>query len=104
MTKQSSNGTEQTVLVVSRSGNGGRNHIHTDPECPKVQRAKNVFEKPRSVVYDDRVCRWCSGEAAPENNAVGDTNANRKLLEATSPEELGLSAIGERDGIGSDQA
>jgi len=96
-------GDNELVYVVSRSGNGGRNHVHTDPECPKVQRAKNVFEKPRSVVHDDRICRWCSGDATPGENATGDPHANRKLLKATSPEDLGLSAIGERDGLEGDQ-
>jgi hypothetical protein len=95
---------QESAFVVSRSGNGGRNHVHTDPECPHVQRAKNVFEKPRSVVDDDRLCRWCSGEFSPASNSTTDTNANRKLLSSTSPEELGLSAIGERDGPGGDQA
>ncbi|WP_210423472.1 hypothetical protein, partial [Halorussus marinus] len=94
---------EETVYVVSRSGNGGRNHVHTDPDCQYLERAKNVFEKPRSVVDIDRLCQVCSGEHSPENEGPsGDPNETRKLLSSTAPEEIGLSAIGERDGLGGD--
>ncbi|WP_134672614.1 hypothetical protein [Halorussus marinus] len=93
---------EETVFVVSRSGNGGRNHVHTDPDCQHLQRAKNVFEKPRSVVNVDRLCRVCSGEYSPPK--TDGPNEMRKLLSSTAPEEIGLSAIGERDGMGGGQA
>jgi len=97
---------EETVYVVSRSGNGGRNHVHTDPDCQYLQRAKNVFEKPRDVVDIDRLCRVCSGDHSPLENEGpdDDPNATRELLSSTAPEEIGLSPIGERDGLGGDRA
>jgi hypothetical protein len=89
----------EMLFVSSRSGNGGQNHVHTDPECPFLQRSKTVHEKPSEVVDGDaEYCRACSGEWSPgENSTEGsDPKALRQTLAATAPEDLGLSALGER--------
>ena len=91
------------VYVVARRGNGGRNHVHTDPECVHVQRATTVFEKPRATADLDKLCQVCTGAwSRPGTDPGTDPNATRKLLANTAPEDLGLSAIGERTTGGDD--
>ena len=89
---------EEMVYVVANGGQSGRSNIHTNPDCHYVLRANTVFEKPRSVIDDDRLCAACSGEYNPGENSPADTTAMRKALSSMAPEDAGLSALGERPG------
>jgi len=87
-------GGKQTVYVVVRRGGGGRSHIHTDEDCQRLKCARSYSEEEMESVPEEKLCGFCSGDAemrAPENPF-----ATRDLLASLDPEDVGLSAIGER--------
>ena len=83
------------VLVPAGSPSNTK-HIHTDPDCHNLN-GVDVVEKDSSVVGERYpVCSDCAGQSTVVK--VKDTHATRRRLEELSPDDLGLSAIGERRG------
>lgn len=89
-------GGEELVWLSGGGGHGGRHggNVHTDPECPRLARAKQTYSKPRSEVDDDHLCGTCQGK---DGSAEGfDSYKRKRLLERADPEDLGLSPLAER--------
>lgn len=83
------------VLVPTRAPSN-KKHIHTDPDCQAIE-GSEVVEKDSEIVGDSYpVCSRCTGDVTVVK--VDDAHATRKTLESLSPEEIGLTAIGERRG------
>lgn len=56
-------GGQETVWIKGNNrSRGGPLILHVSPDCPRLEEAKNVYEKARSVYPDDaRICLVCSG-------------------------------------------
>lgn len=85
---------KETVYVRTPfDGNGGR-ILHLSEECQYIRRANNYAAKSRHVFPDDQsVCKMCSGEHEPHTQ--GGPKIHRRLSQI-NPEDIGLSALGER--------
>lgn len=93
MPEESGRGDHQTVWVRPKS-RGEATILHTDPECSRIQ--SEMFERDRSVYPDDTpVCEWCRGEVEQDNSGM-DLNETRRTLLDMSPDDLGLTPLGER--------
>lgn len=97
MSGESGNGTAQDLpdtVYVSASAPSNEKKIHTDPDCHVLEDIDAV-EKDSGVVGGTYpVCAYCAGERTVI--AVENANATRIKLESMSPEDVGLSPIGER--------
>lgn len=87
----------ETVLVVTKTGGSLSDCYHTDPECQWLARTDSDCEKPLSVLPADiEQCKFCAGTAESSQHNPWDSKATRRQLEALSPEDVGLSPLGER--------
>ena len=86
------------VHYASRTG-GPIRPVHLDDDCRFLDHAKNQFSGTARQVHSDRpVCQECSGAADFGNESGTDPAATRKQLADLNPDDVGLSALGERPG------
>ena len=89
---------DREVYFASRSG-GPIRPVHLDNDCRFLSHAKNQFSGTARQVHSDRpVCRVCSGAADFGNESGTDPAAIRSKLAGLDPDDVGLSALGERPG------
>ena len=89
---------DREVYYASRTG-GPIRPVHLDTDCRFLDHAKNQFSGTARQVHSDRpVCRLCSGAAEHGNKGGIDPAATRKQLADLDPDDVGLSALGERPG------
>lgn len=83
---------DQTVWIKKRGarGTGTSVHVHTDPDCIKLQQAAAIKETRRVHLPDDwPECSVCNGTAATGGVPQGkNTQARRELLQQTDPDEV----------------
>lgn len=85
-----------TVHYAPRTG-GADTRVHTDRECRHLDGVDPVFSGTVGTLAQHRlVCQECCGNPnfGPEKGV--DVNATRKKLSELNPDDLGLSAMGER--------
>ena len=87
---------DRQVHYSSRTGGLSRS-VHLESDCYHLDHAKNQFSGPARQLPPDRgICRECSGAAeygAPDD---ADLTAIRRKLTNLDPDDIGLSALGER--------
>jgi len=89
---------DRQVHYASRTG-GPIRPVHLDNDCRFLDHAKNQFSGTSRQVHSDRpVCRVCSGAADFGNESGTDATAIRSKLSDLDPDDVGLSALGERPG------
>ena len=89
---------DREVYYASRTG-GPIRPVHLNTDCRFLDHAKNQFSGPaRHEHFDRPVCRVCSGAAEHGNKGGIDPAATRKRLADRDPDDVGLSALGERPG------
>ena len=89
---------DRQVYYASRTG-GPIRPVHLDNDCRFLDHAKNQFSGAARQVHSDRpVCRVCSGAADFGNESGTDAAAIRSKLADLDPDDVGLSALGERPG------
>lgn len=89
---------DHEVHYASRTG-GSIRPVHLDNDCRFLDHAKNQFSGPARHEHSDRpVCRVCSGTADFGNESGTDPAAIWKQLADLDPDDVGLSALGERPG------
>lgn len=89
---------DQEVYYASNTG-GPIRPVHFDNDCRFLDLAKNQFSGTARQVHSDRpVCQECSGAAEYGNEAGTDAAAIRSKLADLDPSDVGLSALGERQG------
>jgi hypothetical protein len=76
--------------------------VHLDNDCRFLEHAKNQFSGTALQLHSDRpVCKECTGAADYGQPHGGDVAATRcHLLSELEPDDVGLSALGERPGGG----
>lgn len=86
------------VHYASRTG-GPIRPVHLNTDCRFLDHAKNQFSGTARQVHSDRpVCQECSGVAEYGLSEGTDPAATRKQLADLDPDDVGLSALGERPG------
>ncbi len=51
---------EQMVFITAASNRSNYRVYHTDRDCPRLSQARDVKEKPLSVLFDDVTeCEYC---------------------------------------------
>lgn len=75
---------DETVFVRGRG-----NRVHTDPSCHVLANDSGTEIRAGEAREDLEICRYCDGEAEPPLVSVQE-------VAALSPEDLGLSPVGER--------
>jgi len=89
---------DREVYYASRTG-GPIRPVHLNTDCRFLDHAKNQFSGPARHEHSDRpVCRVCSGAADFGNESGTDPAATRSQLADLDPDDVGLSALGERPG------
>jgi hypothetical protein len=86
------------VNTASRIG-GPIRPVHLDSDCRFLDEAKNQFSGAARQLHSDRpICKECSGTAEHGNKGGSDPAATQKQLADLDPDDVGLSALGERPG------
>jgi hypothetical protein len=89
---------DRQVHYASRTGGPAR-AVHLDDDCRFLDHAKNQFSGTARQVHSDRpVCQECSDAAEYGSEAGTDPAATQKQLAGLDPNDVGLSALGERPG------
>lgn len=88
---------ERVIVKGARNG-----HVvdiyHTNADCPRLARMQAPRKRPIDELPPDvRECVYCSGEWTPNGQRGVDPHDTRNDLLETTPDQLGLSAMGERD-------
>jgi len=89
---------DRQLHYASRTG-GPIRPVHLDTDCRFLDHAKNQFSGTARQVHSDRpVCQECSDAAEYGLPEGTDPAATRKQLADLDPDDVGLSALGERRG------
>ena len=89
---------DRQVYYASRIGGPVRT-VHPDSDCRFLDQAKNQFSGAARQLHSDRpICKECSDAAEHGNKGGTDPAATRKQLADLDPDDVGLSALGERPG------
>jgi len=73
--------------------------VHLDNDCRFLDEAKSQFSGAVRQLHSDRpICEECTGAAEYGVSEGTDPAATRKQLADLDPDDVGLSALGERPG------
>lgn len=76
----------ETVYVKGFNHGGNGLILHTDNECPRLNSARQVFEKDREVYPEDTpICSHCSGDV---ERAGGDNRGPWQALEEMDADDI----------------
>ena len=67
---------------VNHKGQGRKAHLHTDPECNRLQKAKDYRPVDRDKFSDAPICPVCTGDVEPPTDQ--DRSHYNALLEASN--------------------
>jgi hypothetical protein len=91
---------DREVHYASRTG-GPERPVHITADCRFLDHAKHQFSSPTRQLQPDRpICKECTDAADYGQPKGSDVAATRRQLSALEPDDVGLSALGERPGGG----
>lgn len=74
----------ETVYLKALGTGGGQRIIHTNKDCPHLNKARKIHEYPRSSYPDTPVCEYCSGEYTGAETSDPDYSHYNALIAAAN--------------------